>query len=452
MKVLGGIIGLIQQPDALNRFCLTAPVLSSLGEEFLERNNICSYDRKHHYQITGSTCERIHSNIHKLLTVMKTFSVGFGPSEEVSNLVSKAVLPPLVSKELLRHEKIGYELYHDFISNRLNGELSIWLPMKKCNLKTFKMLKKTSKLKIGDRIIELKEEKNLMTRFLVTARKRPELELELCIGNYEFSVIPKSLFTVGGHPLPCTDKAKLMHHVEDLSISTDPSITLIQQNSAVVIDGMAVVNEIITDKSMKTCKVSYSLHISVVMSSFVGWNKIFTVNTHFSFYFFKDFADRFVDRIARISSGFEQVRLVFDRYVKDSLKARTRHKRTSGNEIRYQVSDVTNIENITLKQFLSHIDTKQDLTNYLTKYAKDHLHNRGKKYVVTHDLTSESNIVNYADDMKSHDHEEADTLLILQAINIAKTDPFTECVVYSPDTDVFLLLVHYSPLLPQVGC
>ena len=55
------------------------------------------------------------------------------------------------------------------------------------------------------------------------------------------------------------------------------------------------------------------------------------------------------------------------------------------------------------------------------KYAKDHLHNRGKKYVVTHDLTSESNIVNYADDMKSHDHEEADTLLILQAINIAKT-------------------------------
>ena len=227
MKVLGGIIGLTQQPDALNRFCLTAPVLSSLGEEFLERNNICSYDRKHHYQMTGSTCERIHSNMHKLLTVMETFSVGFEPSEKVSNLVSKAVLPPLVSKELLRHETIGHELYHTFISNRLNGELSIWSSMKKCNLKTFKTLKKTSKLKIGDRIIQLKEEKNLMTRFLVTARKRPELELEQCIGNYEFSVVPNSLFTVDGQPLPCTDKAKLMHHVEDLSVSTDPSITLI---------------------------------------------------------------------------------------------------------------------------------------------------------------------------------------------------------------------------------
>ena len=46
MKVLGGITCLTQQPDALNRFCSTAPVLSSLGEEFLERNNICSYDKK----------------------------------------------------------------------------------------------------------------------------------------------------------------------------------------------------------------------------------------------------------------------------------------------------------------------------------------------------------------------------------------------------------------------
>ena len=92
----------------------------------------------------------------------------------------------------------------------------------------------------------------------------------------------------------------------------------------------------------------------------VGTNSLLPIGTHyFSFYFFKDFADRFVDRIARISSGFQQVRLVIDRYVKDSLKSRTRHKRTSGNENRYQMSDVT------FKHFLSHIDTKQDLTNYL---------------------------------------------------------------------------------------
>ena len=125
-------------------------------------------------------------------------------------------------------------------------------------------------------------------------------------------------------------------------------------------------------------------------------------------------------------------RLVFDRNVKDSLKSRTRHKRTSGNEVRYQVSDVANIENTTLKQFLSHVDTKQDLTTYLTKYVKDD--DRRKKYVVTHDLISESDIDNYADDMKSHDHEE--TILILQALDVIKMDPFMECVGFSPGTNV----------------
>ena len=72
------------------------------------------------------------------------------------------------------------------------------------------------------------------------------------------------------------------------------------------------------------------------------------------------------------------------------------------------------------------------------------------KYTVTYDLQSESNMCSYTDEMKHHDHEEADTLLVLQAIDVARSDPFTECGIYSPDTDVFLLLVHYSRRLPQV--
>ena len=61
MQVLGRIIGLTQ-PAALNCFCLTSPVISSLADEFLQRNNIGIRDRKHHYQSTGSICERIHKH------------------------------------------------------------------------------------------------------------------------------------------------------------------------------------------------------------------------------------------------------------------------------------------------------------------------------------------------------------------------------------------------------
>ena len=52
----------------------------------------------------------------------------------------------------------------------------------------------------------------------------------------------------------------------------------------------------------------------------------------------------------------------------------------------------------------------------------------------------------------NHDHEEADTLLILHALDVAKDDPFKECIVLSPDTDVFLLLVHYYQSLPHLTC
>ena len=59
--------------------------------------------------------------------------------------------------------------------------------------------------------------------------------------------------------------------------------------------------------------------------------------------------------------------LVFDRYIKGSLKERTRSYRTSGEQVRYRVTDETCLSNTTMKKFLSHIETKQDLTTYLSK-------------------------------------------------------------------------------------
>lgn len=173
------------------------------------------------------------------------------------NVLSRAVLPSTAAQELLTQNKIGTKAYQTFITERLHGDTSVWAPMKKVNLETFKCHNKSMKTKVGEKIVQLKEEKNMMSRFLIAARKRPELELEMSIGNYEFSVVPKSLFSVDGKPLPCTDKSKLMHHIEDLAPGTSTKIGSVQQNSVIIIDGMAVVNEITKDKTMQTCQVWY---------------------------------------------------------------------------------------------------------------------------------------------------------------------------------------------------
>ena len=125
---------------------------------------------------------------------METFGVEFKEESCVFNIATKAVLPETTASELLNQQQIGQELYETFSNERIKGEVSLWSPIKKRNLKTFETVSKAIKTKVGEKIVQLKEERTLLSRFLIAARKRPELELEETIGNYEFSVVPKSMF------------------------------------------------------------------------------------------------------------------------------------------------------------------------------------------------------------------------------------------------------------------
>ena len=79
-----------------------------------------------------------------------------------------------------------------------------------------------------------------------------------------------------------------------------------------------------------------------------------------------DFADVFIERILDESFGYDEVRVVFDRYVKKSLKTQTRISRTKGYSTVYRVMDETKIDDLETKSFLSSIETKNDLTKYLS--------------------------------------------------------------------------------------
>ena len=103
-----------------------------------------------------------------------------------------------------------------------------------------------------------------------------------------------------------------------------------------------------------------------------------------------------------------------------------------------------------MKQLLSPVLTKRDLTVYLSKYLKDYFEDSNGQYVLLYENKSVSNIVGCSNELQEHNHEEADTLIILHAVDTAKLNPVSECVVYSPDTDVFLLLIHHYSKLPQV--
>ena len=104
------------------------------------------------------------------------------------------------------------------------------------------------------------------------------------------------MFTDDGQPLLSTDKAKVLHEIE-LIVKEESSVDVEYMDQyrkrVIVIDGMALVNRVHKNPDMET------------------W---------------KDFAEGFVALMMTAFQGFDEIRLVFDRYISQSLKSRTRKK------------------------------------------------------------------------------------------------------------------------------
>ena len=114
---------------------------------------------------------------------------------------------------------------------------------------------------------------------------------------------------------------------------------------------------------------------------------------------------------------------------------------------RYKVTDNTNISGTTSKTFPSHVKTKNDLTIYLVEKAFTYFKNVSDGYAVSYTTKCISSLEDFAQEIKTHDHEEADTLLLFHKTNVSARNPFTKLHIYSPDTDIFLLTIHKYPIL-----
>ena len=175
-------------------------------------------------------------------------------------------------------------------------------------------------IKLKDKVIRLKEEKNLMTKLLVISRSRPGVDVAALFKIHEFSVVPRSLFDATGTPWKCTDKSDCLDGLEDLakniSSSDQPLIPAASTSDCLVIDGMGIMHQL---------KIS---------------SKIVTV---------KDLALSFCSRIKDMLKGTNIVVLIFDSYslAQENIKAQTWATRNK-KQVRYQISEKTNIKKVKL--------------------------------------------------------------------------------------------------------
>ena len=110
------------------------------------------------------------------------------------------------------------------------------------------------------------------------------------------------------------------------------------------------------------------------------------------------------------------------------------------------MTDSTRIRHLEAKKFLASIETKRELTRYLAdKLAVD----LEKDFVVVFDRSCFSNLADLKESLKTYGQEEADTGIVLHAIDVCRRDPFSELTISCSDIDVLLTLLNYFEQLPS---
>ena len=95
------------------------------------------------------------------------------------------------------------------------------------------------------------------------------------------------------------------------------------------------------------------------MAELQGFDKLLWIQTY------KQLACNFIGELRKKYDKYDETHLVFDRYdeAEVSLKASTRKRRLAGgNAVAYRITDTTAIAKLTMKQLLSHSNTKDELT------------------------------------------------------------------------------------------
>jgi hypothetical protein len=272
-------------------------------------------------------------------------------------------------------------------------------------------LMEKTKVHVGDKVIKLREEHELLGRFIIIHGSRPQLvpkleeRLDSMRCQWQWCYAPFVLWMVLYIP---ADKASMMHAVEEVKVQPLQSAPLLDivpgdhPPRVVIVDAMAVLLSMKKTPAMK--KLS-------------------------------DLAEAFIKRIEWMMIGYHEGRVVFDRYLDQSLKNMTRQKRST-TSTEFEIHPEMKLT-MSLKDLLSASRSKSSLTSMFAQSLLEHFSSDSTfKLVVVYDTKIKGH-----DFEEEHSHEEADTLIPHQVMASIGESAWREVCAWSPDTDVLALLL-----------
>lgn len=400
-----GIIGITLKPETLKTWALSLHVCGQLVGDIatMRENDKSSSNKTVHKEeskarIAADKIDREELR-RKLETIINPLDPDSHP-DNIVNVVTGQLAPPSVNVD--KAVDIGTRQFKEFESKLPEGFYDT-ISMK---VETMAVMKKS--IDVGD--TKVYDTNLIYSRVIGLQGSSREVSLSNVL-SYELSPVPTALFDDSGEMRTAKSKSELKKQIK-VEVSARHAL---QEPSCTVIDGCALL-------WIPTWPSPTLTQPPIVM----------------------DFVTKFKRKVEeRLRSG--DVYLVFDRYVDYSTKCSTRISRGNACSRVFQLSPTSPLPSQKLaltvtqnkKQLIDMIckDLKND-TDFITKH----------KLVITgEDETpveiNPGGIVIQRRDM-STTHEEADNIIVQQAIKLAADEQKTVRVL-ADDTDVFILLLHH---------
>ena len=321
-----------------------------------------------------------------LLEVFDNHNLTFASDDDIQmrNIITGQVYTDEVFRGIINCEDT---MYKDFVIERLQPDtkVDIFAPLKKANVKTCKTANKNRKMKVHDKIVELRSNCNLFARCAVIKGKR-DIDMKIVVGDYELMTVPRSLMKPDGTLLSGhVGKADLVKEVlKEFCVTPAETLNLCPDDTiVVVIDAMHIVNKI-NPKPV--------------------WIKTGD-----------DLAKEFTNHIDIRSQNASTVMIVFDTYRDLSLKSATRDDRTIGKRNMrkvlccFKIESETKIGKISMSEILATNQTKRSLTHFLMAARRNHLAKRKVECLIARNNIT---LTSFQEDTSANNHEEVDTLII----------------------------------------
>jgi len=170
MKVHAGLTGISNNPNARQRFFLATPELSCLAKDVKSQFHSAGSQAAVHHDLSPGKVKREHGTITRIKEAIDSHGNPFAvESSAIYNLITHAYIPDEYMPQILNIDDTGQKLYKDYVSEKINGDVSLWAPMKKEKNLVYMSGNKKHTVKVRDKTVDLKETKDLYGRLMVLA-------------------------------------------------------------------------------------------------------------------------------------------------------------------------------------------------------------------------------------------------------------------------------------------